>query len=118
MFATLNGAIEIVIQFSNRDGSLLSILTPMGDNRKMPSVLFTISDAVMNEFSEYTYVTLFEMGLLGAGHRWVGGGAKSPPPPLYNLSHISYIDGTWHSYTLPKEDPKIQKSSDTPLKFC
>ena len=27
-------------------------------------------------------------------------------PPLENLSHISYIDETWHSYTLPKEDPK------------
>ena len=23
-----------------------------------------------------------------------------------NLSHISYNDETWHSYTLPKEDPK------------
>ena len=23
-----------------------------------------------------------------------------------NLSHISYSDETWHSYTLPKEDPK------------
>ena len=22
------------------------------------------------------------------------------------LSHISYNDETWHSYTLPKEDPK------------
>ena len=22
------------------------------------------------------------------------------------MSHISYNDGTWHSYTLPKEDPK------------
>ena len=27
-------------------------------------------------------------------------------PPLQNLSHISDIDETWHSYTLPKEDPK------------
>ena len=27
-------------------------------------------------------------------------------PPSYNLSHISYNDKTWHSCTLPKEDPK------------
>ena len=27
--------------------------------------------------------------------------------PLLNLSHISYNDETWHSCTLPKEDPKI-----------
>ena len=27
-------------------------------------------------------------------------------PSLLNLSHISYNDETWHSYTLPKEDPK------------
>ena len=32
------------------------------------------------------------------------GGAKRPPS--INLSYISYNDGTWHSYTLPKEDPK------------
>ena len=33
-------------------------------------------------------LTLFRMGLFGA------------------FSHISYNDKTWHSYTLPKEDPK------------
>ena len=32
------------------------------------------------------------------------GGAKRPPS--INLSYISYNDGTWHSYTLPKQDPK------------
>ena len=26
--------------------------------------------------------------------------------------HISHNDETWHSYTLPKEDTKIYKSSD------
>ena len=26
--------------------------------------------------------------------------------PSLNLSHISYNHETWHSYTLPKEDPK------------
>ena len=29
---------------------------------------------------------------------------KGPPP--YNLSHISCNYETWHSYTIPKEDPK------------
>ena len=27
-------------------------------------------------------------------------------PFLLDMPHISYIDETWHSYTLPKEDPK------------
>ena len=26
--------------------------------------------------------------------------------PLPKICHISYNDETWHSYTLPKEDPK------------
>ena len=30
------------------------------------------------------------------------GGKKSHAP--WNLSHISYNDETWHSFTLPKED--------------
>ena len=37
------------------------------------------------------------MGILGAAH---GGGGKN------NLSHISYNDETWHSYSLPKKYPK------------
>ena len=37
-------------------------------------------------------LTLFRMGFFGAD--------------FSNLSHISYIDETWHSYTLPKEDPQ------------
>ena len=28
------------------------------------------------------------------------------PPLFQNLPHISYNDESWHSYTLPKEDPK------------
>ena len=44
------------------------------------------------------------MGFFGASHRW--------------RPHISYNDKTWHSYTLPKEDPKMYKSHDTPLGFC
>ena len=35
-----------------------------------------------------------------------------------NLSHISYNDETRHSYTLPKEDPKIYQSRDTGPEFC
>ena len=41
------------------------------------------------------------MGLLGTANRWQGEG-----PPPQNLSHISYNEETWHSYTLPKEDLK------------
>ena len=34
------------------------------------------------------------------------------------MFYISYNDDTWHSFTLPKEDPKnINKSLDTPLGF-
>ena len=39
------------------------------------------------------------MGFFGAAHGWA----------------TSYNDETWHSYTLPKEDPKNYKSRDTPL---
>ena len=42
------------------------------------------------------------MGLFGAADGWEG--AKGPPS--LKQSHISYNDETWHSYTLPKEDPK------------
>ena len=48
-------------------------------------------------------LTLFRMGFFGAPHGWMGD-KKAPPPK--NLSLISYNDETWHSYTLPKEDPK------------
>ena len=55
------------------------------------------------------------MGLLGAAHAFL------PPPPspsVQNLLHMSYNDESWHSYTLPKDDPKTYKSRDTPLNFC
>ena len=40
------------------------------------------------------------MGLFGAAHRWgVGGEERGQKGPCYN-------DETWHSYILPKEDPK------------
>ena len=47
------------------------------------------------------------MGFFGAAHGCGG-----------YLSHISYNDETWHSYTLPKEGPKIYESRDTFLEFC
>ena len=40
-------------------------------------------------------------GLFRGCSRMGGRGALCPP-----LSHISYNEETWHSYTLPKEDPK------------
>ena len=40
------------------------------------------------------------MGIFGAADGWGGG------PPLSKICHTSYNDETWHSYTLPKEDPK------------
>ena len=55
------------------------------------------------------------MGLFGAVHGW---GRMQKGPPSQNLSHISYNDVTWYSYTLPTEDPKIYKSRDTALEFC
>ena len=44
------------------------------------------------------------MGLFGAADE--RGGEGEQKAPLYNMSHISYIDETWHSHILPKEDPK------------
>ena len=40
------------------------------------------------------------MDIVGAAHGWRGG----ERPPLQNLSHISYNDKTWRSFTLPKEN--------------
>ena len=45
---------------------------------------------------------LFRMSLFGATHVW--GGDKNPP--FHKICHISYNDGTWHTYTLPKENSK------------
>ena len=47
-------------------------------------------------------LTLFTMGLLGAAHGWEWV-SKRPRP---KISHTSYNDETWHSYTLAKEDPQ------------
>ena len=60
----------------------------------------------IQHFNFVSLLTLFRMGIFGAAHRsggvgWGGGGLFAQ-----NLSHISYNDETWHSYTLAKEDPK------------
>ena len=34
------------------------------------------------------------------------------------MSHISYNDETWHTFTLLKEDPKIYKSRVIPPESC
>ena len=47
------------------------------------------------------------MGFLGAADGW--GGKK--------VSFLKYVTKILHSYTLPKEDQKIYKSRDAPLKF-
>ena len=59
----------------------------------------------------WTLLTLLRLGLFGAAHIW-GGGKKAPLP------YVSYNHKTRHSYTLPKEDPKIYKSCYTLLEFC
>ena len=58
-------------------------------------------------------LTLFKTDLFGAAH---GQGGRSPTAE--NLSDISHNNETWHTYVLPKEDPKIYKSHDTHLEFC
>ena len=50
---------------------------------------------IMHKTRSLAPLTLFRMGPFWAVH---GCGAF--------LSHISYNDETWHSYTLPKENPK------------
>ena len=42
--------------------------------------------------------------IVGGGEGGGTGGKKAPPP--LNLSHISYTDEIWHTYILPKKDPK------------
>ena len=52
---------------------------------------------------------------MDGGERWGGGGGRHPPE---NLSLRYYNNETWHSYTVPTEDPNIYESRDTPLEFC
>ena len=48
---------------------------------------------------------LISMGLFRVGARKASGWGQKGPPTI-NLSHICRNNQTWHSYTLPKEDPK------------
>ena len=57
-------------------------------------------------------LTLFRMDLFEL--LTDGGRGKGPPSP-WNLSHISYGDATWQSYTLSTKNPKTNKSCDTPF---
>ena len=45
----------------------------------------------------------------------MGGGKKAPLPKICHTYPTMMKLG---SYTLPKEDPKIYESRDTPLEFC
>ena len=51
------------------------------------------------------FVIPIQMDFFGAAHEWGGGETKIPPPK--NLSHISYNDETWHSYTFLPEISKF-----------
>ena len=47
-------------------------------------------------------ITVIKIDLFGVTH-----GRKGAKRPLsYNLSHTSYNEEIWHSYTLPEEYPK------------
>ena len=47
-------------------------------------------------------LTLFRMIFFGADHGW----GRAKRPPSLKLSLISCNGETWHSHTLPKEDPR------------
>ena len=67
--------------------------------------LYGFSAPMIQEVFTKISLTLFRMGFFGAAHGWWGGGGPNGPLAK-NLSHISYNCETWHSYPLPKEDPK------------
>ena len=65
------------------------------------SIMFVLSECYLKRLEEKSIALSFALnpiqeGLFRGCSRM---GSK-------NLSHISYNDETWHSYTLPKEDPK------------
>ena len=61
------------------------------------------------------YLTLFRMGLFGAGHG--SGGVKSPPPSEICHAYPTIMKlGTLISYL--KKIQKIYKLRDTSLEFC
>ena len=54
------------------------------------------------DFNKNEHLTLFGMGFLRAAHGWVEDKDAALPKIYHN-------DETWHSYTLPKKDPKNPK---------
>ena len=46
------------------------------------------------------------MGFFGAAHG-LEGGKKTPLPNICHTYPTKMKHGTWRSYTLPKEDPKL-----------
>ena len=68
------------------------------------SVFFICVEAIkyllLYNLHDCTFNAIFNRVFFGAAHGW-GWGQRNPPP-----SHISYNDKTWHSYALPREDPK------------
>ena len=78
-------------QFSDSCKDFSALLYNINDHR--PSCSVIVCDFNVNPIQD--------------GHFWGCSrmeGTKSSP--LKNLSHISYNYETWHSYTLPKGDPK------------
>ena len=66
-------------------------------------------NAFINRIFNQCTLTLFRMGFFRAAHGWVnggGGGGGAKRPRSLKSARISCNDETWHSYTLPKEDPK------------
>ena len=59
-------------------------------------------------------VNLFQDGPFQGCLRKMGGG-QGKKAYLPKICQTSYKDENWHSYNLPKEDPKIHESRDTPL---
>ena len=49
---------------------------------------------------------LFRMGLFLEAYVGRRGWEGKKDPPFPKICHISYNEGTWHSYTLVEEDPK------------
>ena len=53
------------------------------------------------------HLTLFKIGLFGAGHGCWRGKSGGKKAPLFKICHTCPKNETWHSYILPKKDSKI-----------
>ena len=81
--------VDILRTFNNNEHSIDII------GIKKSTIYFKIN--LYKLVKKYPHLNLFRMGFFGGAHGW---GVKQ------NLLHISYNDETWHSYTLPKNNPK------------